>query len=296
MKNEWDNKKTKDFFSSTDVCNTDILVLSCIEKTVNEFLKEDIVSLLHDTVNDAVKQKKFSLQFTRFKLYKDTRIALRATIKGNAKSVDEKIEFLNSSKDILIDSLKDAFQPYGICEKSIVFVVMYQLGDQVGGIKEKTIEKWEKMGKTINPVFIEGYADFTILYNEEKFMVLCPNPRELAYPSAMDLVYDIEEKTFIENGDVVYDLDIIKNGIDNYSEKGLEYQRRLKLIPITNVISIVLFFITGIPLILFFMYQTYISEMPIMTLGGFFLGISFIPIGLNYYRKITSKNILINFR
>jgi len=287
------NKKTKDLFFSTDICNTDVLVLSCIEKTVNEFLKEDIVSLLHDTVSEAVKQKKFSLQFSRFKLYKDTRIALRATIKGKAKSVDEKVEFLTQSKDILIYSLKDVFKPYGICEKPIVFVVMYQLGNQVDGIKEKIIEKWEKMGKTINPIYIEGYANFTILYNEEKFMVLCASPRELAYPSAMDLVYDIEEKTYVENGEIVYDLDIIENGIDIYSKKGLEYQRSLELIPITNVISVVLFFLIGIPLILFFMYQTYNDGMPIMTLGGFFLSISFIPMGINYYRKITSKNIII---
>jgi len=109
----------------------------------------------------------------------------------------------------------------------------------------------------------------------------------------MDLIYDIEEKVNVKDGHIAFDLDLIEKVINNFKLKGLERQENIELVPLEKVIAVSLLFVSGVPLFLYFIIQTYFKNMYLLTLGIFFICLSFIPIALDYYRNLKSKNLLI---
>lgn len=249
--------------------------------------------ILKNSVKYALKDKLFDLHFGRLKVYKDWRIAIRATIRGKPRSVEEKIKFINDSKAILIRSLKSILKSFGLCKKPFAFFVMYQLGSQLNELKEELTKNRERKGKKMRDENIGGDSKLTCLYNEEEVILLSPLRRNDARRTAMDLVYDIEEKLYVKNGEFDVDLGRVKDIVENYKKRGLEYQKDVVVVPLLNVVTTFLLFIVAFPFLFYFMYKNLIEGMPIFTAGALFISISFLPLSLRYYHKITSQKILI---
>jgi hypothetical protein len=155
------------------------------------------------------------------------------------------------------------------------------------------IKKRKDVGIETNYRHLGGYANLIALYNKEEFIVLCPSSREKSYFSAMNLLYDIGEQTYIENDNVVFDSEVIIEGLKRYVEKGLELQSDITVIPIFKVITTALLFIAAIPLLTIFIYESFNGSMYVYGIGGLLMVLSLLFIGVDYYHKISSNKYLV---
>lgn len=286
-------QKEETIYSIKD-CDTDLLILSYVRTPIDKKFLDNVENLLFSIIKNASKSKEFCLKFGGLKVYKDGRIALRSTVKANAKTIDEKMRFLGESKKILLESQKIAFDKLGLSlsEKIIVFVVFHQVGNEIEKINEKLKERWTEKGIKIMSDDIGGYIPFTCVYTEREFIVLSRSSRKDGYPITMDLVYDIVEDTFVKEDEIIFIPETIRERIEKFKEKGLEMKREIETVSIWESAITASLFIGGI-LVVSFLIITYIENYPIISLGGLMILLSFLPISIDYYKKITSKKILL---